>query len=633
DMLRGLAARCKTLGVPLPEMCIIDNCCTARGTLQGALPSLLVFNDIWHIIARYLATILNGTRNPARDTVMGELSGALLKKRSKDGSGAEYFSKEDQERNLNTVYEKWAAKGNVWSTAAPKVHSDQVAHARKGCLTRSRQDILSDGSRIEGSHKGWNSIMRSQPSGIVMFLALASDFVLRRNVRAASKRTDSMRRFVTITARGSHHVRLVNYIARRFNAAILLQKAVSPTATLPVALPILKKILTTEVFGVVSSSLAGDFFEERKTESSDNDLLALAAEENEDLENSEITAPHLDIDPTLLLTPQYQPVGSSFDQQRSSADNCSQSSVSASSISVSSVSTSSISALSQVTAPLPVSTTGMTASQTLFALASGVQPTSLKIGKGDEFFLFMDMRSEQQWASFAMNPSKWLDATRQYNTRLQEKNATRSSSTGEGAHFVSKSPHALMDKLGDVEATILKRIATENYKSTKGNEDFWRKHCGSVQLIKTEATDECKQRKIPTCTRCKTLMYANGLKGAGNHKKGYCSDGVRQKASSILWPQPEGIFAKGTDFSPIKLLESIRGLCERLGGTTISDPDLSMEDSALLDLLQTRLKTVNRQMVFTLVDGLEMPTNVPDTLFITIEGVRYLRVDCLSPHT
>src|SRR5258707_13202361 len=64
-----------------------------------------------------------------------------------------------------------------------QVHADQLNHVKKGCLARHRQDIASDGSRIEGSHKGWNSLQRAQPSGIEMYVALAHDFVLRRNIR------------------------------------------------------------------------------------------------------------------------------------------------------------------------------------------------------------------------------------------------------------------------------------------------------------------------------------------------------------------------------------------------------------------------------------------------------------------
>ncbi|EGO25000.1 hypothetical protein SERLADRAFT_469050, partial [Serpula lacrymans var. lacrymans S7.9] len=81
------------------------------------------------------------------------------------------------------MFEKWAEKGGVWSAAASKVHADQFAHIKKGCLMRVWQDIRSDRSRIEGLHKAWNGIMRSFASGLEMFLALGFDFVIHRNIR------------------------------------------------------------------------------------------------------------------------------------------------------------------------------------------------------------------------------------------------------------------------------------------------------------------------------------------------------------------------------------------------------------------------------------------------------------------
>ncbi len=59
-----------------------------------------------------------------------------------------------------------------------KVHADQLTHVKKGCLERRRQDIAADGSRIEGSHKAWNTLQRACASGLEMFGALSRDFVL-----------------------------------------------------------------------------------------------------------------------------------------------------------------------------------------------------------------------------------------------------------------------------------------------------------------------------------------------------------------------------------------------------------------------------------------------------------------------
>ncbi|KAJ7776621.1 hypothetical protein DFH07DRAFT_721722, partial [Mycena maculata] len=72
------------------------------------------------------------------------------------------------------------------------------------------------------------------------------------------------------------------------------------------------------------------------------------------------------------------------------------------------------------------------------------------------------------------------------------------------------------------------------------------------------------KRKPATCTRCKKVMYPGGPE---NHKKGYCSDGFKQKAVNgdtlAPWPQPEGIFAVGSQFHPLSFLAAVRELYEK----------------------------------------------------------------------
>jgi hypothetical protein len=129
--------------------------------------------------------------------VAQDITKAILKTSATDKACATYWSKEEQEQKLQAAYEKWSKESTVWSAAASKVrlrltvckhtliyrqvHCEQMKHVRKGCLARPREDIPSDGSRIEGSHKAWNGIQRSFSSGLVMFRALGHDFVLRRN--------------------------------------------------------------------------------------------------------------------------------------------------------------------------------------------------------------------------------------------------------------------------------------------------------------------------------------------------------------------------------------------------------------------------------------------------------------------
>ena len=68
-----------------------------------------------------LLVILNGSRNPHRRNVAEDIVNTLLKKQSQQGSGAEYWSREEQVRRFKDVYEKYAQLGEVWTAAADKV--------------------------------------------------------------------------------------------------------------------------------------------------------------------------------------------------------------------------------------------------------------------------------------------------------------------------------------------------------------------------------------------------------------------------------------------------------------------------------------------------------------------------------
>ena len=81
-------------------------------------------------------------------------------------------------------------------------------HVCRGCLDQKIQDICSDGSRMEGSHKGWSRIHRSFSLGLELAEAFGHDYVLRRNLRIAHKSKQAS--LFVITTYGSHHTQLVN---------------------------------------------------------------------------------------------------------------------------------------------------------------------------------------------------------------------------------------------------------------------------------------------------------------------------------------------------------------------------------------------------------------------------------------
>jgi len=130
-------------------------------------------------------------------------------------------------------------------------------------------------------------------------------------------------------------------------------------------------------------------------------------------------------------------------------------------------------------------------------------------------------------------------------------------------------------------------------------------------------------------------MYPGRSGAPENHKKGYCADGVRQKPKAEStdptlpeWPQPYGIFTNGSHFHPLIFLATVRELYDKVIDCAISDQDYSMEDEAFSRMLSSRVRIENGQALFLLFD-LENGVGTPPSLFVDVEGHRYLRVDCL----
>lgn len=126
---------------------------------------------------------------------------------------------------------------------------------QKGCLARLHDDIKSDGSRIEGCHKQWNSLQRTFSCGLENLVALGHDHTLRTNVRIAFNKEHlrSTRPFLASTF-GSHHVGLVDYVAKKWNAILSVSSSGSEkTLSTLTPRPELKVIDSQEQIGLVSS--------------------------------------------------------------------------------------------------------------------------------------------------------------------------------------------------------------------------------------------------------------------------------------------------------------------------------------------------------------------------------------------
>ena len=50
--LAGLRRRYEELGIPLPIMCVVDNCCTVSGIIKKYFEDIKVLLDVYHFIMR-----------------------------------------------------------------------------------------------------------------------------------------------------------------------------------------------------------------------------------------------------------------------------------------------------------------------------------------------------------------------------------------------------------------------------------------------------------------------------------------------------------------------------------------------------------------------------------------------------
>src|SRR5882762_2551298 len=144
------------------------------------------------------------------------------------------------------------------------------------------------------------------------------------------------------------------------------------------------------------------------------------------------------------------------------------------------------------------------------------------------------------------------------------------------------------------------------------------------------------------CGCCQTIMYPGPSGCAENHKKGYCSYGVKQTGVKITpdgkrkvedppeWSQPAGIFSKGTHFDPIKFLSTIHQIYERVivqHGTSEAD---IMEYEAFAKELHSRTKILlDGSILFKLYADLQVSGPFPNRLMVDHDGLKYLRIDCL----
>lgn len=187
-----------------------------------------------------------------------------------------------------------------------------LTHVRRGCLARKIQDIRSDGSRIEGSHKGWSGIHRSFALGLELAEAFGHDHVLRRNIRVEhnSKKPSPF----VISTYGSHHTRLVNSNNARWNTQVKKDKRDAGQNPLRFW-PTLPVVNSGERFGLVKPEDMILSNEALKTIKEEDEIEEEEASSNSLLLHNDNDAAELmrslQIDPGLLSQPQVTCASSS----------------------------------------------------------------------------------------------------------------------------------------------------------------------------------------------------------------------------------------------------------------------------------------------------------------------------------
>jgi hypothetical protein len=63
EVLDGFKRRCDELRVPVPDMVVVDNCCTVKNYIIKALPEANVCLDVFHFINRSVHLCLVTTIN------------------------------------------------------------------------------------------------------------------------------------------------------------------------------------------------------------------------------------------------------------------------------------------------------------------------------------------------------------------------------------------------------------------------------------------------------------------------------------------------------------------------------------------------------------------------------------------
>ena len=125
--------------------------------------------------------------------------------------------------------------------------------------------------------------------------------------------------------------------------------------------------------------------------------------------------------------------------------------------------------------------------------------------------------------------------------------------------------------------------------------------------------------------RCRTIMYPGSEGSSLNHKRAYCSDGVKQvsKAGKEVppWPQPQGIFTARKTFHPQAFYTTVQDIYEQYCIPGAKPPPIAtMEAVAFAKLLASRIRTFEGGVIrFRLFADYELDPKTPSGYIIRPE--------------
>ena len=132
-------------------------------------------------------------------------------------------------------------------------------------------------------------------------------------------------------------------------------------------------------------------------------------------------------------------------------------------------------------------------------------------------------------------------------------------------------------------------------------------------------------------------MYPGPEGSALNHKRGYCSDGVKQvsKHEEIPpWPQPYGIFTTGKTFHPPAFYRTVQDIYERYcSAGSEPTPIATMEVFTFVQLLASHIRTFDDgSMGFRLHSDYELDKATPNSCIARPEdgSGEFLRIPYLQ---